>query len=498
MPITNEDAPDVLPGGAKRIYVSAFNSAYGETCKDSSDKDECAAKIAWTAVKSKYTKSGDEWVAKAEEFSLAVQKVSYDKATNEMRWKAVASDTLEDKRKDNMTQELYDDFLSRIESNDPPPEQYQSEFWAGGKPYLSVSHYEDLNGDGVPGPTDAVYVDGKAFNAKGRFDDTPLGRACFQALNEDLYGNKENAEQDKVRISIAFLDWTHRHKKTDFLFERKSADELCPECLLEMFTGEGEGKEYLRGQLIHLALTRIPVNPRTLMEVDKSMTTKQEDAASIVGDELADDLEELTKVDVTKSEALVIKAKDEKDDEEDDEEEEDGKKKKKDKKEMKSEVPSWLGEFKADFETIKSLIPDPVPSHPLDDVLAQFKSEFDEAMDTDLTSEEKLQLVQESYSAIGAKVQELAQPTSGEDEPKSDSDDLVAAFSKALRPMEEQIALLNQKFSERTQAPATVPQPRSIQPTMAMQKSGLQPKESPGVKKSETPGLRSVIEKTTF
>ena len=71
------------------------------------------------------------------------------------------------------------------------------------------------------------------------------------------------------------MDWTHRHKKTDFLFERSSADELCPECLLEMFTGEGEGKEYLRGQLIHLALTRIPVNPRTLMEVDKSMTTKK-------------------------------------------------------------------------------------------------------------------------------------------------------------------------------------------------------------------------------
>lgn len=65
MPEGKVTAPENLPAGAKSIYRSAFTSAYDGTCADRDDRDACAAKIAWSAVKKQYTKSGDSWVAKS-------------------------------------------------------------------------------------------------------------------------------------------------------------------------------------------------------------------------------------------------------------------------------------------------------------------------------------------------------------------------------------------------------------------------------------------------
>lgn len=61
-------APSTLQGHAKEIWKSAFLSAYNETCEgDDAAKDECAAKIAWSAVKNVYSKNEKtgEWVEKA-------------------------------------------------------------------------------------------------------------------------------------------------------------------------------------------------------------------------------------------------------------------------------------------------------------------------------------------------------------------------------------------------------------------------------------------------
>src|SRR5262245_29933777 len=54
-------APETLRGHAAAIWVAAFNSAWdGKSCKD-----DCAAPIAWAAVKKKYHKDKDgHWVAK--------------------------------------------------------------------------------------------------------------------------------------------------------------------------------------------------------------------------------------------------------------------------------------------------------------------------------------------------------------------------------------------------------------------------------------------------
>ena len=60
---------DNLPQHAQEIYRAAFNSAWDEysEAKDrqgDDSREEVAHKVAWSAVKQKYEKSGDEWVEK--------------------------------------------------------------------------------------------------------------------------------------------------------------------------------------------------------------------------------------------------------------------------------------------------------------------------------------------------------------------------------------------------------------------------------------------------
>jgi cation transport regulator len=69
----NADLPksvrDHLPAHAQTIYREAFNSAFDQY-KDAEDRrgdasrEETAHKVAWSAVKQKYRKKGDDWVAK--------------------------------------------------------------------------------------------------------------------------------------------------------------------------------------------------------------------------------------------------------------------------------------------------------------------------------------------------------------------------------------------------------------------------------------------------
>lgn len=61
MPYTKDNPPAQiknLPDGAQSIWIGAFNSA------SEKNDEESAAKIAWSAVKNKYEKKGEQWVAK--------------------------------------------------------------------------------------------------------------------------------------------------------------------------------------------------------------------------------------------------------------------------------------------------------------------------------------------------------------------------------------------------------------------------------------------------
>lgn len=276
-----------LPSDAKDLYEKVYKKY-----RDEGMSEEEAAKRAWGAVKNAgYSKGEDgKWHKKSDlsEFSLVMLSVGINKDTGERFWKASTSDILPDSYNDEMSLRLYESFISRIDSGILPPEQYRSEAWQGGMPYVSVAHFREHS---IAGDTEKVYVDGDVLKARGTFRNTPLGLACFNALCDDLYGQKK-ANQDRIRVSIAFLDFKHMHKSTGYVFERSETSEVCPECLKERASGTRPGRVFLDGLLIHFAMTRVPVNKRTLMEVEKSMTTKKEDAASIVGKALAEELEE--------------------------------------------------------------------------------------------------------------------------------------------------------------------------------------------------------------
>lgn len=234
------------------------------------------------------------------EMSLRITKAAYNKSDRTpMKWAAIDSDVDEDLYKEKMSLELYKDFVSRIENKTPIPEPFAEmiceQDWCGGMPYLSIAHYKAGTGRlNVPGDVETVFIDGNRLKSKGTLQDKPLGRKVFDALREDLYMEKSgNQEHQPVRISIGFLDLEHKHQAQnggqEFTFVRKNVGEICPLCA----QGIG-GKIYTKGQLVHLAMTRVPVNPRTAMSVEKSMDeikTKRMDAESIVG-ELADTLEE--------------------------------------------------------------------------------------------------------------------------------------------------------------------------------------------------------------
>lgn len=219
--------------------------------------------------------------------------VSDDREGRVGKWVATSSDIDPDLYDDEMTLGLYKSFLGKIEKNTPAPEYYQTKFWKGGMPYPSIAHFSDGNGLSVPGEVEDVWIDGKKLKAKGSFYDSPLGRAAFDAVQESYVGRSTEAEGKPVRVSIGFLDFKHQHKSTGTIFERSATHLVCEECM-EQVRNEGmiSGLRFLEGQLIHLALTREPVNPRTIMEIDNSMGTRKEDAASIVGDDLAEQIEE--------------------------------------------------------------------------------------------------------------------------------------------------------------------------------------------------------------
>jgi hypothetical protein len=296
----------------KCVYKKNADGSKGESvgCSESEAKAEAHMRALYANVK-------DSVFA---EMSLAIVKASYN--TNDpdpnkrMTFRMSSSDTGKDLADEAMSLELFKSFVERIHNKDIP-EPFKSaiceDAWCGGMPYLSIAHYR-AGGDAknVPGEIEEVFVDGDILKSKGHCFDNSLGHAVFNSLLEDSHKRKSNVTDfDPVRVSIGFLDLKHKHLPSvggqEYIFERKSLIDICPLCQ----QGIG-GKIYLDGVLVHEAMTRVPMNPRTLMVAEseleeKSMAdeikSKSDDARSIVGD-LADMLEEKSKLE----DVLVVKS----------------------------------------------------------------------------------------------------------------------------------------------------------------------------------------------
>lgn len=248
------------------------------------------------------------------DMSLVVVKASYEKdepdPNRKRRIVMTTSDTAPDLYEERMSAELFSDFTRHIENNDPVPEAFREiiceDTWCGGMPYLSIAHYRaGRDGKNVPGEVESVYVDGDRLKSKAFLYDNPLGRRLFDTLCDDLRMHKSGTPNpNPVRVSIGFLDLEHVHEVNgkSVVFERDAPGQVCALCS----QGVG-GKIYKRGYLVHLAATRVPVNQRTEMSLEeKSMdiVTKKDDAASIVGEDLAEELEEKSLADGV----LVVKS----------------------------------------------------------------------------------------------------------------------------------------------------------------------------------------------
>lgn len=185
---------------------------------------------------------------------MFITRVSEDRQTGAKRWFSSASGLERDLYDERMSIDLFRDFVKRVESRDEVPVPFSSKAWNGGLPYLGVAHYLDLDGAAIVGPTEQIYVDGNVFKARGTFHKTSLGQASYDAIKKDI--EAEIPLEQRVRVSIAFIDWQHDHEGNG-IFERKSLLDRCSMC--EKGLGE---KIYRAGHLVHLALTRRPAYPK--------------------------------------------------------------------------------------------------------------------------------------------------------------------------------------------------------------------------------------------
>lgn len=531
-----------LPEVAARQWMHVFNSALsGDTCKGD---ESCAFAQAWSVIKQNYEKKGDSWVKKHSEvveFSLAITKATYDTTTGIRRFYATASDVLPDSFGESMTLPLFEDFIARANRKEMPPARYRSSFWQGGLPYLSVAHYFDLDGKGAAGIVTSLFIDGGKLKAKGEFSNTPLGIAAFEAVKKSLKADPNNPDdsQKKIRISIAFLDYAHQHgDNPPYVRSLNGTYVPCTYCERSI-----NDVKYLQGLLIHLALTRVPVNTRTDIigqeGVTKSMSkisTRKEDAASIVGDDLASELETESKLvgksETEDAESMVVVKSDEEVTEDvaeiapievtesetekqpqiaETSPEVEKAKKPADKPEDSSDKEDDMDEDDKVMKACKKQHPEMMKS------IVNFVSQFNEAVNRGLQGENLLMNLQEPFTVFGESVKgyvaALSQGAPAQPETKSavSVDEIRRVLSDAIAPLRSEMALLKTEISALKQAEfvqnsATVPvQPPHRALTGASipveVRSNLQDQENAGFSHADPmkpQSLKSIAQRSTW
>lgn len=433
-------------------YCVVKNDSEVVKCHDNRDEALMHMRALWANVH-------DSAIA---EFSMAIVKAT--SKNGEMAWRSVNSDIEEDFYGEKMSIELFNEFNKHIENNDPIPVAFRDaiceEDWCGGMPYVSIAHFKTGKGKvNVPGEVKSVYVDGKALKSTGTLFDNSLGRAVYKSLKKDLV---EKSGQP-IRISIGFLDLEHTHGER-FTFVRESLKDKCPLCK------EGIGdKIYKKGHLVHLALTRVPANPRTEMELElKSMTTKIQDAESVIEDEEVVktlDLKSLAEdVLVIKTEETELKAKPVKKEDAEEAEEED---KEEDKKKKKPFVKESVSE----------------PS-PVEKSLALLAERIATLKSQGLTGDKALAEIQKDFDSLGNVVKaEFTVPPTPEEVAKQNMAEIVRSALSEMLPqaLAQTVAPLQSELAELralTQSPKVIrkeetPQPRSLSASL-VQKAAIE------------------------
>jgi hypothetical protein len=238
------------------------------------------------------------------------------------------------------------------------------------------------------------------------------------------------------------------------------------------------------------------------MEVEKSMTTQKEDAASIIGEELANELEENAKSLIGKSEALVIKSEETAPVVEESktekapakEDEEDGEGGDCSKKVKKAEVVSVDVEAIVKAVLAETQKPAEIPSHPLDTVLTDFKAAYDEVNKSSAASEEKLASLQPHFEKLVVSIRESVIPKSEPAKQQDIAQDMVIKLSETMNAVVQRLDLITARL---TNVPQQIQNP--VMPNAPVRRS-FDPANIPAMYpkvQSTTPKLRALVEQTT-
>lgn len=271
---TLPDAVKALPDGAKKIWAGAFNGAWDswDSSKTDLDQEAYAFAVAWGAVKNVYKQVNGEW-QKRDRIAVGdghLSKVWRD-AGGIARWKSTCSDDGVDLYGTRMTIDFQKDMCARANAG-----------IAAGGPlpvWLGIAHYRRFSQIGT---VDRLYVDGRRLKAEGRWlTDAP------DELTRNLAAAAFEKALDEAKVLPA-----HRAIRTSIAFYPEAFE--IEDCGIIAYT---------RGGLEHIALTTRPGNSRVdfgLGDEEDTMPGKRskngrrelrrEDAASIVGDELAERL----------------------------------------------------------------------------------------------------------------------------------------------------------------------------------------------------------------
>lgn len=111
-----------LPAKAQTIYMTTFNSSYAKHKSDS-----ISSKIAWAAVKTKFKRVGEEWVAKGMglnlyTFNLEVENDIFIQKgkSGEYYLEATLSDTMTDSQGNRFTEHALKQYAEQINSHGVP------------------------------------------------------------------------------------------------------------------------------------------------------------------------------------------------------------------------------------------------------------------------------------------------------------------------------------------------------------------------------------------
>lgn len=213
-------------------WFAAYKSAF-----DIKSNDLIASKAAWKVLRGILELPTD--------LPLYISKANLDD-DGHMTFLGTASDTKKDVYTDKMTVDLFEGFIKEFRGDE----------------YVCLSHYKRLDdGSGEIGRIDKIYLDGNYLKVKGNFNETPLGKATYNAIRKDR--RDDVPVERRVRLSIGFYDRYHKHgNDLEWRYDNEKPAP-CVHCLLGM-----KEKSYLYGIFDHVAATRRPANRRTDIEVD--------------------------------------------------------------------------------------------------------------------------------------------------------------------------------------------------------------------------------------